>query len=810
MRSRWIVPFVLFFVVRSASAEGGDIRRTDLRVPGLSRKAEIVVDRWGIPHIYAATERDLFFAQGFNAARDRLWQLDLWRRQGEGRLAEAFGPRFVEKDRAARLFLYRGDLEKELASYHPRARAILESFTSGINAYVDLTRERPELLPLEFRLTGARPGRWTVSTPLIRLFGLTRNAGRELRLAQLVRALGTERAERVSFFEPPTRIAVPAGLDLSLVSDDILKDYLLAKKEVSFLPEDLPVDVPVPDRQRVAALLPSMARTPDEEPYALRFESNNWAVSGKRTTTGRPILAGDPHRAQGVPSLRYVAHLSAPGWNVIGAGEPALPGISLGHNDRIAWALTIFSFPDEEDLYVYDTDPANPLRYRYRNGWEEMRTVEEEVAVRNGAPRKVVLRFTRHGPVLLEDLGRHKAWALRATWLEHEGTAAYLASLRLDQARSWAEFRRNVARHFTPSLNMTYADVAGNIGWIGAGLAPVRDGWTGILPVPGDGTFEWKGFVPAEQLPQVLNPKQGWFATANQFNLPDGYPESQASNREWYDYDRYRRVAEVLGSDRKLGLEDMQRLQYDDTSIAARDLVPLLRGLESTDPGVTGALALLRNWDSVLSRDSAAAAVYEAWVTQLQKDVFAREVPAEVRTVFGAGSRTVLRRLLASPDAAFGADPPAGRDAQLLESLGKALAGLRAKLGQDPTSWSWGQLHHIAIDHALAPAVDADHRLALDVPPLPVGGDGLTVHATTFRESDWRQTIGASYREVIDVGNWDRSVVLNSPGQSGDPLSPHYRDLFPRAAEGRFVPMLFDREKVKEAAEEIITLQPRR
>jgi penicillin amidase len=782
--------------------------RETVRLAGLSKPAEIVVDRWGIPHIYAATEEDLFFAQGWNAARDRLWQLDLWRRQGEGKLAEAFGPRFVEQDRAARLFLCRGDLDAELRSYHPRARRILTAFTRGVNAFVDLTMQDPGLLPVEFRITGARPGHWSLTTPLVRLFGLTRNAGREVRLARLVHALGPGTAERLSSFEPPSRIEVPKGLDLSLVDERVLGTYALARGGVVFQAEDLAASLSPGERARAARAI-SQAALEQAEGGALRFESNNWAVSGRLTASGRPILAGDPHRALSAPSLRYVAHLVGPGWNVIGAGEPALPGISLGHNDRVAWALTIFAFADEEDLYVYDTNPEDPRQYRYRGRWEEMRTIEEEVPVRRAAPRSVRLHFTRHGPVLFEDAERHKAYALRAAYLQRGGTAAYLASLRLDQARDWREFVSGAERHLTPSLNMVYADVDGNIGWLGAGAAPVRKGWIGLLPVPGDGEHEWQGYLDPSKLPRLRNPPAGWVATANQYNLPLGYPHTEVSGREWAPPYRYRRIAEVLGTQRPLTVEDAMRLQYDDASMPARELVPLLKGLAAATPGVEDALRSLRDWDLVLSKDSAPAAVYQAWVTELQKGVLSRYAPRGPAGDPGAVvSMAALVRLLKTPDGAFGTDPAAGRDAVLLESLSKAVARLEQKLGPDPSTWRWGRLHHVAIEHPLSAAATAASRETLDLAPLPVGGDGFTVHNTAFRESDFRQTSGASYWQVIDVGDWDRSVTLNSPGQSGDPRSPHYRDLFPLAAEGRCVPMLFSREKVMEAAERIITLEP--
>ena len=766
--------------------EGADhaaLRREAFRLGGLSRPAEIVVDRWGIPHIYAATEDDLFFAQGWNAARDRLWQLDLWRRQGEGKLAEAFGERFVEHDRAARLFLYRGDLERELRSYHPRARSILTAFTRGINAFVDLTGQRPELLPPEFRVTGTAPGHWSLTTPLVRLFGLTRNASREVRLARLVHALGAETAEKLSSFEPPSRIEVPKGLDLSLLDEAVLRTYALAHSGITF--------------------------TAEGAPFSLRFESNNWAIAGRLTATGRPILAGDPHRALSVPSLRYIAHLVGPGWNVVGAGEPALPGISLGHNDRIAWALTIFPFADEEDVYVYDTNPANPRQYRYRGRWEDVRTIADAVSVKGEAPRRVTLAFTRHGPVLLEDTKRRKLYALRAAYLEHEGTAPYLASLRLDQARSWSEFVSGAERHFVPSLNLTWADVDGNIGWFGTSAAPVRRGWSGLLPVPGDGSYEWQGFLDPGTLPRILNPAAGWIATANQYNVPEGYPHAGVSGREWSAPYRYRRIAEVLSSARSLRVEDAVRLQYDDLSLPARNLVRLLGGLESGTPEVEDALRSLRSWDFVLSPGSAPAALYEAWVARLREEVLARVAPgAKAEDASTLVTLEALVRILEAPDAGFGSDPIGGRNAALLGSLSRAVATLQKALGPDPSSWSWGRLHRVAIDHSLSAALDAARRETLDVAPLPVGGDGFTVHNTSFRPTDFRQTSGATYRQVIDVGDWDRSMTVNAPGQSGDSRSPHYRDLFLHATEGRLVPMLYSREKVLEAAERIITLEP--
>jgi penicillin amidase len=779
---------------------------TTFQLKGLSEKAQIVVDKWGIPHIYAESMEDLFFVQGFNAARDRLWQLDLWRRQGEGKLAEAFGARFVAQDRAARLFRYRGDLNKEFRSYHPKGKEILTAFTSGINAYVDLTRSRPELLPPEFKLTRSAPGYWSPTTPLSRIFALTRNLGREVALAQLVRLMGPEAVEKVSMFQPATKLEVPSGLDLSLIDDGVLKDYSLARSGVAFKPSDFASRLRASERTRYAQLLsvPAIAENTSRPMY----ESNNWVLSGEMTESGMPILAGDPHRAQSVPSLRYIAHLVGPGWNVIGAGEPALPGLSLGHNERIAYSLTIFAFADEEDLYVYDTNPEDPSQYRYRGGWEQMREVKETIPVKGGGAETVTLKFTRHGPVLSEDLSHHKAYALRAAYLEHEGTAAYLASLRLDQAQNWKQFTEGMEKHYTPSENMAYADVDGNIGWFGCSIAPVRPNWNGLLPVPGNGDYEWQGFLDTRKLPRILNPAEGFFASANQYNIPPGYPSTGISAHEWAEPYRFNRVVESIKGQKNLTLADATKLQYDELSLPARELVPLLDRLASEKPDLAAALTLLRRWDYVLSRDSVAASLFELWASQLHKNVFALYVPPAARALFGSGNRAVLLRLIKAPDRAFGPNPEAGRDAVLLQSLEQAVAFLKGKLGPEMNSWQWGRLHHMTYTHDLSATSDPETRKKLDIGPLPQGGDGFTVHNTGYRASDFNQNSGASYREVIDLSDWDKSLTLNSPGQSGDPASRHYRDLFPLWAEGKFVPMLFSRDAVMDAAEHVFVLEP--
>ena len=784
--------------------------KTTYQLEGILEGAEILKDNWGVSHIYGETVEDLFFAQGFNAARDRLWQLDLWRKQGEGKLSESFGPRFLEKDRAARLFIYRGDLKKEFRSYHPDGEKILTAFTNGINAYIDLTKTNPDLLPLGFQLTGTTPGYWSQTSPLIRIFGLTRNIRNEVTFAMLVHLMGAEAVEKLQIFEPPVNLEIPEGIDLSLIGSEVLGTYNLSRSGITFLSEDI-VAKNVTDEQKVlyAKLLSTPTPGEPDNWHQSAFESNNWTISGSLTSTGKPILANDPHRAQTVPSLRYMAHLVGPGWNVIGAGEPALPGLSIGHNDKIAYGLTIFSFADEEDLYVYDTNPANPLQYRYKKKWEDMKIIEETFVVKDKAPVKSDLKFTRHGPVIYEDLQNHKAYAVRAAYLEHEGTAVYLGSLRVDQARNWREFERAMENHYTPSENMVYADREGNIGWFGCSIAPIRPNWNGLLPVPGDGEYEWRGFLNPKQLPRILNPPEGFFASANQFNVPEDYRYMDIAAHQWSDPYRYNRIIEVLSKGKKFTISDSLKLQLDELSLPAEQLVFLLEGLSASNPETDAALAMLLDWDYVLSKDSVPAAIFELWVLQLHKNVFDLYVPPAARSIFGTGNRRVLIDLLYSPDSVFGPDPIDGRNAILITSLEEALTILTDKLGPEMNNWQWGKLHHAAYEHSLSAAVtNPDILDLLNVGPLPRGGDGFTVNNTGYRTSDFRQTSGPSFRQVIDLGDWDNSLSINTPGQSGNPYSPHYDDLFPLWAGGKYFPLYFSRKKIEDVTEEVIILQP--
>ena len=785
-------------------------------IAGVSAPVEIVRDTTGVSHIYAQNQRDLFFAQGYSAARDRLWQLDQWRRRGEGKMAEQFGPRFVAADVAARKFLYRGDLDAEYASYHADGKEILTAFAAGINAYVDQVKADPAQLPIEFQLTGTEPGRWSPTSSLIRIYGITRNVTDEVTVARRIAGLGLPTTEQWTSRIPENPIVVPAGTDVSTITTAILAEYTLARGGIGFQASDFPKSpLGAADLEKLARSLSTANETTErsgQELESLRHESNNWTISGSRTTTGKPILANDPHRDISMPSLRYMVHLNAPGWNVIGAGEPALPGVSMGHNDRIAFGLTIFAYGDEEDLYIYETNPANRTQYRYNGAWESMKIVTEPVAVRGQPAQSAALKFTRHGPIVYEDPANGRAYAVRAAYLEFPGTAAYLASLRLSQAGNWSEFTEGMARHLTPGENMVYADVDGNIGWFGGALTPIRPNadWTGMLPVPGDGRYEWAGYLSGNLLPRILNPSSGYYSSANEFNVPDNYAYKHLTNtRGWADPYRQQRITEVLSASADHTVTGSARLQFDELSIPARTLVPMLAGLTSTDADVTDALNRLRSWNYVESTDSVAATIFELWLPRVLTRVSNTVVPQSARSLIGTLSRPVVFARLATPDATFGPDAIAGRNTALLETLKATMTDLRARQGNDVAAWNWGALHHIKFDHQLAEFLSPATAASLATERFPVGGSGDTVHRATYRTSDFRVTSGASYRHVIDLSDWDKSLWINVPGQSADPKSPFYKNLIGAWAKGEFQQMAFSRGAVDARRADTLNLLPK-
>jgi penicillin amidase len=745
---------------------------------GLDQELEIVDDAFGVPHIRARTVPDAFFGQGYVVARDRLFQIDLAHRRELGRMAEAFGAGFAKHDAVARLFHYRGDLDAELRRVPAKVLACARAYVAGINARLEEVAGDATLLPQEYAILGVAPLKWDVREMVLARGASMGDADDGVRRARLA-AMGLLDLDAVMApLRPAHRLTVPDGLDVAAVSE-----------------ADLGVLRQGP--------LPFGQNTPTVEP-AERVErdqagSNAWTIAPSRSATGRPILANDPHLGIGGFGPRHVAHLTAPGLDVIGGGAPGLPGIMQGHTDRFAFGRTNFHI-DQADLFVLELHPDDADRYRHGTGWKRFRRVEVAIPVKDAAPERVTLRYSVQGPVVSHDPARRRATAIATVGMQPGGAGSF-AMIAINLARDWQSLKEAFSLHPSPT-NFHYADTDGNTGWQVIGFAPVRKQGDGLMPVPGHGRYDWTGLRDFRDLPSEYNPAKGWFASANQNNLPADWPAGRVPAYTFRDPYRYERIADVLKGQTRHSIAESWALQHDTLSTPARQLVALLPS------GPSPAAAMLRTWDGRLDAGSGPAALFQFLWRDLSQRMLAAIVPERARALVDEIAPSVLLGLLAQPDARLGADPKAARDAMMDAALTAAWTAATAQLGPDPASWRWDTLHQVRIRHPLAsiPAI------AAAFPPIEgkgSGGDSYTVMARWLGNgSSWAARGGASYLQVIDVGAWDNSVMLNLPGQSNDSRSPHYRDQYDPWIRGEAQPMLFSRAAVDARAAARRTLKP--
>ncbi|MEQ6250911.1 penicillin acylase family protein [Sulfitobacter sp. HNIBRBA3233] len=763
-----------------------------LTLPGLSGPASISIDTWGMAHIRAASPRDAFFLQGFNAARDRLWQIDLWRKRGLGLLAADFGPGYLMQDRAARLFLYRGDMAPEWAAYGEDAEDICTAFAQGINAGVDLVLDGTWPLPPEFAVLGTKPAHWAPEDVVrIRTHCLSRNAASELARMQVHRLADAE----TDLLRVPLSPPVPAQ-EWETMSDaelppDALAVYELATAPVTFQHDRLNATLEeahlwaaVDARKAVQRAAPSMEG------------SNNWAIAGSQTDSGRPIMASDPHRLHAAPSLRYMVHLSAPGMDLIGAGEPSSPGIMAGHNGTAAFSLTIFC-ADQEDVFVYDLAKEGRA-YRTTDGTEEFTELTETFAVKGAPDQSLTLVFSRHGPVVYSN--GTSAVAVRTVFTD-PGTSPYMASLKSMRTTSVPAFREALKTWGAPSVNMVYADITGDICWQSAAYVPRRNGWRGLAPVAGDGRFDWQGYMTAADLPAIVNPDRGFVHTANEMNIPDGWDHAaDPVGFEWFEDGRATRIADVIAQGGARDVAGSCTLQCDSFSAPALALCKML-----PDTAPAPARDLLRGWDGHARVNSAAALLFEHWLSDFLRPALLDRVTDDpaLRAYLTPGNIPTVARLLDGQHPGLAQRAGLDRDGLLAETLAAAWDATCARFGDNPADWRWGDLHKGYFDHALTP-LGGTH----DVGPLATAGSSTTVMMGHYEARDYHVRNGASVRMVVDVGAWDKSVWINAPGQSGLPGHRHYDDLAPLWAEGRYVPMLYSAAAVDAATETRIDLVP--
>ena len=753
----------------------------DFRLKGLSAPVEIVRDRWGIPHISAREPLDAIFAQGFCHAQDRLWQMELTRRLAGGRLSEVFGKEALDVDRFhRRLGLHRA-AKGEWANADAELRDILRAYSSGVNACLDALIAAKKL-PAEFVLARFQPEPWEPLDTLAfaRYLAHTQSPNWE---SELIRS---RLIARVGY-------AVAASLEPDVWQPD--SDALPHLEDWG------------------PAEMPETGELPPLELAGGPPGSNAWAVSGERSSTGKPLLANDPHMFPRFPSVFYEAHLAAGGdLNVAGGSVPGAPGILIGHNRHIAWGLTA-AMADVSDLFVERLDPGDGRRTEFAGRWESGTVVHERISVKGRAQPWVeeVLITRRHGPLLTPTSSipdEHRPLALRSTVLE--ATSAAAALLKVNLASNWDEFRAACALWGTPAMNLTYADADGNIGYQMVGCVPIRTRGEGLVPSPGwTGQYEWNGSVPFDDLPSAFNPPDGLWANANH-NV--ARKSRYFFGREFIDPARYQRIRQVLESKQRHSAVDFGALQADEVSLPARRVAAALVA-HLTPRGRLEAAALeeLRHWDGRVSADSAAACIYEVFRNELVRARHSALLGDLLPVLFGAGAHPLLmpvnshyflqtQRVLqfveASPE-----DPVIGRAFRATVGL------LSRRQGANVRGWQWGRLHQLHLEHALS--IRKPLGLVFDVPSFGWGGDLETVRAGGSWPASFKAAGPVSaYRFIADCGDWDNSLSCIPGGQSGHRGSPHYADQVETWRRVAYHPLSFTRPAIARVQRHTLRLLP--
>ena len=746
------------------------------KIDGLTDEVEVLRDNFGINHIYANNQQDLFFMQGYLAAKDRLFQFEIWRRQATGTVAEIFGEEELDRDIGTRLFKFRGDIKKELNHYHDDGYEIVSSFVSGVNKYIEEVNNNPELLPIEFKALGIKPDLWTNEVVISRHQGLLGNIGQELNIGRAVSLIGEEKVKELMWFHPKEpSLKLDEKITYDDLNQDILRLYNAYRRPIKFKSHY------VLDKYRAKdKIADNNESNLISDTYSIG--SNNWALSGDKSFNGYPLLANDPHRSLLNPSLRYMAHLVAPGWNVIGGGEPEIPGISIGHNGIGAWGLTVFR-TDAEDLYVYELNPNNLDEYMHNGQWKKFDNINETITVKNNDETTVELLYSVHGPVTFIDRNRKKAYAVKNGWSEIGGSP-YLASLRMDQAKDWNEFRDACTYFNIPGENMVWADKYGDIGWQAVGIAPIRKTHSGLVPVNGNGKFDWEGYLPIIEKPNSFNPENGYLSTANQNVTPDTYNRWDAVGYNWADPYRGNRIKSVIESKEKFNMEEMIDLQVDYYSIPSEEIIRLASGNISNHQNY---FEKLEKWNNILDKDSVEAGIYIEWQTQIYVEFINSFVPESVKEYLDIQIFRIIETISKMSDS--------NRAKFLDKTFNASIDNLKDRYGEDSENWIYGQqdYKHVKIYHPLENVVNDSIRSLVELKTYPRGGDGFTPGSTS---SNLNQRSGGSFRVVINTKDWDNSFATNSPGQSGNPNSKFYKNLYEDWTNDKFFPLLFSKSKV--------------
>jgi penicillin amidase len=797
--------FILLFVLAMILMAGGYIylRRSlpvaegEIALNGLNAPVEVLRDRFGIPHVFAQSERDAHFALGFLHAQDRLWQLEMNRRIAAGRLAEVVGRSGLETDRFMRTLGVQRAAHANVRNLDADTRQHLDAYAAGINAFL----ATDPLLPLEFLMLRVKPQPWTPEQSVAWLKMMAWDLGGNWRNELLrMRLAKTLPLARIHEFLPP----YPGDAPPEIVEPGKLYEGLEQESTRVAKNGDVPYfSEAEAERNRVRPHFSG---------------SNSWVVSGARSASGKPLLANDPHLGLNAPPVWYLAHLHAPGLNAIGATLPGVPGIIIGRNERIAWGFTNTG-PDVQDLYLEKLDTAG--NYLTPQGPRAFTVIPESIAVKGEGPDNLLVRVSRHGPVIsdvvrgaLDLTPRGHAMALAWTALA-EDDLTLQAALKVGRARNWSEFQSALRDLHAPQQTVTYADGEGNIGFVAAGRVPVRkaeNNLKGLAPALGwDARYDWTGYLAFEQLPRVFNPPGGLVVSANhKITAPDYKPHITT---EWQPPYRARRIEELLLALGKHDPASFSRMQLDTVSLAARELLPLLLPTRPKTDEAREALRMLATWDGTMAAGRPEPLILTAWWRELARALYADELGDAFRPNWS--SRAVFMAKALS-DAAWCDDvrtrPQETCEQQLSDSLEAALTDLKKRYGVDLEQWKWGEAHFA--QHRHRPLSRQPWLARFFEIRVPSGGDAYSINVGRSDFNDeaapFANRHAASYRAIYDLADPQASLFIHSGGQSGNPLSPHYRAFAEPWARGEYVRMVTDRERLLAEGAQRLVLVPRK
>lgn len=743
-------------------------------VKGISEPVRILWDSYGIPHVYAANRQDLFLAQGFLHAQNRLWQMELFRRLGQGRLAEITGEKAVELDYFYRMMGFYRAARDSYEVLGEDIKTDLEAYSRGVNAFLQRNRHR---LPAEFVFTRHKPDLWrpadSILLLLVNAWILAQNFDEELLSAKLILKLGEAKARR---FISPFQVKGFGETGGSLGPESIDKELKYAWQQIS------PVTSGMKELQKLLGYRVSSVA------------SNNWVVSGKRSASGKPILANDPHLPVTLPSIWYEIHLVSPELNVIGASGPGVPYVIIGHNDRVAWGFTNV-MADNVDLYLIKRNPAQPDTYLYKGSWVPFKIEEMEIRVKGREmPVKRKVLSTVHGPVATSlEGGEDHPYLVSVRWSGHEPHTDVAAFAKLNSARGTSDIIRAAQYFGVLCQNLLYADSEGNIGWQVAGKIPRRVKGNGKYPVSGwDEEYVWAGYLPFNELPALQNPEEGYIATANNKTVGDDYPHI-LSNTWIYPY-RVRRILHLLTEKEKFASEDFEKMQADIHSSAAEELMAVLQGFTSRNTGVHWVLKEMKKWDFSLRADSLPALLYEVVAWRLKANLlslYMGELKDEYLDSLLALSlpfKEILLQMREEDEEAW--------EYLIESSITEALDKLEKKLGKKRVNWTWGALHRVELKHALG--ISRVLGWIYNLGSFAFAGDDHTLMAGVYSYQDpFKVSVAPSYRIITDLSDLSQAVAMNTTGQSGHPFSRYYGDMTRHWLEARYHPLYFHEEDVK-------------